>query len=300
MIRAGGNVMDHGKVTGRRFFYVTALNIIITITEFIGGIFSGSLGLISDAFHNLEDSLSIIISFVANVIGRKKNDVQKTFGYKRAEILAAFVNSIILVVITVMMVFESFKRLSQPQEINGQLMMIVSIIGLLANFVSMLVLFSGSKHNLNIKATFLHMLSDTLSSVGVFVASIFVILFNWNWVDPVITIVIAIWLLKEAYSVVSETVNILMEASPKIDLDAVQQAILTVPEIVKVHHVHLWMIDENHIMLDAHINVEKNCNMKDLDKLYDVVDKMLQEQFNITHVTLQAECNRGIDNSLID
>lgn len=244
--------------------------------------------------------MSIIISFVANVIGRKKNDVQKTFGYKRAEILAAFVNSIILVVITVMMVFESFKRLSQPQEINGQLMMIVSIIGLLANFVSMLVLFSGSKHNLNIKATFLHMLSDTLSSVGVFVASIFVILFNWNWVDPVITIVIAIWLLKEAYSVVSETVNILMEASPKIDLDAVQQAILTVPEIVKVHHVHLWMIDENHIMLDAHINVEKNCNMKDLDKLYDVVDKMLQEQFNITHVTLQAECNRGIDNLLID
>ncbi|HIY92122.1 cation diffusion facilitator family transporter [Companilactobacillus sp. HBUAS56275] len=292
--------MEHGKVTGRRFFYVTALNIIITITEFIGGFFSGSLGLISDAFHNLEDSLSIIISFVANVIGRKKNDTQKTFGYKRAEILAAFVNSIVLVVITIMMVFESFRRLSQPQEINGRLMMIVSVIGLLANMISMLVLFSGSKHNLNIKATFLHMLSDTLSSVGVFIASIFVILFNWNWVDPVITIVIAIWLLKEAYSVVSETVNILMEASPKIDLDAVQKAILTVPEIVRVHHMHLWMIDENHIMLDAHINVNKNCNMKDLDKLYDIVDKMMKDQFNITHVTLQAECNRGIDNSLID
>lgn len=292
--------MDHEKITGRRFFYVTALNIIITITEFIGGLLSGSLGLISDAFHNLEDSLSIIISFIANVVGRKKNDTQKTFGYKRAEILAAFVNSIVLVVITVMMVFESFRRLSKPQEVNGQLMMIVSVIGLLANLVSMLILFSGSKHNLNIKATFLHMLSDTLSSVGVFIASIFVILFNWNWVDPVITIVIAIWLLKEAYSVVSETVNILMEASPKIDLDAVQRAILTVSEIIKVHHVHLWMIDENHIMLDAHINVKKDCNMKDLDGLYDVVDKMLQDQFNITHVTLQAECNRGMDNSLID
>lgn len=241
-----------------------------------------------------------MISFVANVIGQKKNDVQKTFGYKRAEILAAFVNSIILVVITVIMVFESFRRLSQPQEINGRLMMIVSIIGLLANFISMWILFAGSKDNLNIKATFLHMLSDTLSSVGVFVASIFVILFNWIWVDPLITIVIALWLLKEAFSVVFETINILMEASPKIDLGAVQEAILTVPEIVKVHHVHVWMIDENHIMLDAHINVKKTCNVSQLDSIYDVVDKMLNDKFHITHVTLQAECSRGLDNSLID
>jgi len=292
--------MDHEKVTGKRFFYVTALNIIITITEFVGGFLSGSLGLISDAFHNLEDSLSIVISFIANVIGQRKNNAKKTFGYKRAEILAAFVNSIILVIITLMMVVESFKRLSQPQHINGQLMMIVSLIGLLANFISMLMLFGGSKNNLNIKATFLHMLSDTLSSIGVFLASIFVILFNWTWVDPVITLVIAVWLFKEAYSVVSETINILMEASPKIDLDAVQEAILTIPEIVKVHHVHVWMIDENHIMLDAHINVKKNCNMSQLDSLYDTVDKLLNDKFHITHVTLQAECSRGLDNSLID
>ena len=292
--------MDHEKVTGKRFFYVTVLNVLITITEFIGGFLSGSLGLISDAFHNLEDSLSIVISYAANVIGKRKNNAKKTFGYKRAEILAAFVNSIILVVITLMMVFESFRRLSQPQHINGRLMMIVSLIGLAANFVSMMMLLSGSKHNLNIKATFLHMLTDTLSSIGVFVASIFVILFNWNWVDPVITIVIAVWLLKEAYTVVSETINILMEASPKIDLDAVQREILTIPEIVKVHHMHVWMIDENHIMLDAHINVLKNCNMEELDKLYDQVDKLLNDKFHITHVTLQAECSRGLDNSLID
>jgi cation diffusion facilitator family transporter len=285
--------MDHEKVTGKRFFYVTVLNVVITITEFIGGFFSGSLGLISDAFHNLEDSLSIVISYVANVIGQRKNNTKKTFGYKRAEILAAFVNSIVLVVITLMMVVESFRRLSTPQHINGKLMMIVSLIGLAANFISMLMLLSGSKHNLNIKATFLHMLTDTLSSIGVFVASIFVILFNWNWVDPLITIVIAIWLLKEAYTVVSETINILMEASPKIDLDAVQDVILTIPEIVKVHHVHVWMIDENHIMLDAHINVKRNCNMSELDGLYDTVDKLLKDKFNITHVTLQAECSRG-------
>ncbi|APU70840.1 cation diffusion facilitator family transporter [Companilactobacillus crustorum] len=292
--------MDHDKVTGKRFFYVTVLNVLITITEFIGGVLSGSLGLISDAFHNLEDSLSIVIAYVANVVGKRKNNSKKTFGYKRAEILAAFVNSIVLVVITLMMVFESFRRLSQPQHINGKLMMIVAIIGLVANLVSMLLLFSGSKHNLNIKATFLHMLTDTLSSIGVLIASAFVILFNWNWVDPLITIIIAIWLLKEAYSVVSETINILMEASPKIDLDAVQEAILTIPEIIKVHHVHVWMIDENHIMLDAHINVKISCNIAQLDELYDKVDKLLNDKFNITHVTLQAEGSRGLDDSLID
>lgn len=121
--------MDHDKVTGKRFFYVTVLNVLITITEFIGGVLSGSLGLISDAFHNLEDSLSIVIAYVANVVGKRKNNSKKTFGYKRAEILAAFVNSIVLVVITLMMVFESFRRLSQPQHINGKLMMIVAIIG---------------------------------------------------------------------------------------------------------------------------------------------------------------------------
>lgn len=292
--------MDHETVTGKRFFFVTVLNVVITITEFVGGFVSGSLGLISDAFHNLEDSISIVISYMASVIGRRKNNSKKTFGYKRAEILAAFVNSIILVVITLMMIFESFKRLSQPQQIDGKLMMVIALIGLVANVISMALLLSGSKHNLNIKATFLHMLSDTLSSVGVFVASIFVILFNWTWIDPVITVLIALWLLKEAYSVVSETVNILMEASPKIDLDAVQAAILTIPEIIKVHHVHVWMIDENHIMLDAHINVKSNCNMDELDTLYDQVDKLLQDKFDITHVTLQAEGTRGLDNSLID
>lgn len=292
--------MDHTKITGRRFLAVTTLNLIITVAEFFGGIVSGSLGLLSDAIHNLEDSISIVISYVANVIGRRRNNSEKTFGYKRAEILAAFVNSSILMVITVMMIIESIRRFQAPQHINGSLMMIVSIIGLAANLISMLALWSGSKNNLNIKATFLHMLSDTLSSVGVFVASIFVTLFNWNWVDPAITIIIAIWLLKEAFDVVKETINILMEASPEIDLEAVKKVVLTVPDVVGIHHVHVWMIDENFIILDAHINVRKKCNMDQLEIIYDQIDKLLKEKFDISHVTLQAECTRGLDEPMID
>ncbi|KRK79780.1 hypothetical protein FD03_GL000482 [Companilactobacillus nodensis DSM 19682 = JCM 14932 = NBRC 107160] len=296
----GSDVMDHTKITGKRFLAVTALNLLITVAEFFGGIISGSLGLLSDAIHNLEDSLSIVISYVANVIGRRQNNSEKTFGYKRAEILAAFVNSSILIVITIFMIVESIRRFQIPQHINGTLMMAVSVIGLLANLVSMLALWSGSKNNLNIKATFLHMLSDTLSSVGVFVASIFVTLFNWNWVDPAITIIIAVWLLKEAFDVVKETINILMEASPKIDLEAVKKTVMTVPDVVGIHHVHVWMIDENFIILDAHINVRKKCNMDQLESVYDQVDKLLKEKFDVSHVTLQAECSRGLDEPMID
>lgn len=291
--------MEHSEISGKRFFAVTTLNIVITIAEFFGGFISGSLGLLSDAVHNLEDSLSMFISYIANVIGRRQTDAQKTFGYKRAEILAAFVNSVILIVITILMIIESIKRFRTPQHINGTLMMVVAIIGLLANFISMIALWSGSKDNLNIKATFLHMLSDTLSSVGVFIASIFVTLFQWYWVDPLITIIIAIWLSKEAYDVVKESVNILMEASPDIDLNEVKKAILTVPDVVGIHHIHDWMIDENYIIFDAHINVTKNCNMAELEEIYRKVEKILKEQFHVSHVTLQAECQRGFKEPLI-
>ncbi|USQ68191.1 cation diffusion facilitator family transporter [Companilactobacillus allii] len=292
--------MDHTKITGRKFLAVTILNLIITIAEFFGGIISGSLGLLSDAVHNLEDSISIVISYVANVIGQRHNNSAKTFGYKRAEILAAFVNSSILIIITIIMIIESIRRFQKPQHIDGLLMMGVSIVGLLANVISMLALWSGSKDNLNIKATFLHMLSDTLSSIGVFVASIFIILFNWTWVDPLITIIIAIWLLKEAFDVVKETINILMEASPNIDLEAVKRCVLTVPDVVGIHHVHVWMIDENFIILDAHLNVRKKCNMDQLEVIYDQVDSLLKKEFGVSHVTLQAECTRGLKDPLID
>ncbi|MFD1472535.1 cation diffusion facilitator family transporter [Companilactobacillus mishanensis] len=291
--------MEHSNVTGKRFLAVTALNLIITVAEFFGGIISGSLGLLSDAVHNLEDSISIVISYVANLIGRRHNNAEKTFGYKRAEILAAFVNSSILIVITILMIIESIRRFRQPQHINGSLMMIVSIIGLVANLISMVALWSGSKNNLNIKATFLHMMSDTLSSVGVVVASIFITLFSWYWVDPLITILIAIWLLKESYDVVKETVNILMEASPEIDLKAVKKAVLTVPDVVGIHHIHVWMIDENYIIFDAHINVKKQCNMDELEKIYREIENLLKTQFKVSHVTLQAECTRGLKEPLI-
>ncbi|MGR3741328.1 cation diffusion facilitator family transporter [Companilactobacillus sp. DQM5] len=292
--------MEHGHdTTGKKFFFVTILNALITVLEFLGGVFSGSLSLLSDAVHNLQDTISIVISYVAHLIGKRRSNSSKTFGYKRAEILAAFINASVLIAITVLLVIESVKRINQPQTINGSLMMIVSIIGLLANGVSMGILLKDSKNNLNIKATMLHMLSDTVSSVGVVIAAIFVQLFRWYWVDPLITILVAFWIMKESYGVVKETVNILMEASPNIDLEDVKKTILTLPEIKNVHHAHLWMIDENLIIFDAHINVDKAQKIVETEELYDKVGHLLKDKYGIGHVTLQVECKKGIGEPMI-
>ncbi|MDO1604467.1 cation diffusion facilitator family transporter [Lactobacillus sp. YT155] len=290
---------DNHDITGKKFFYVTILNAVITALEFLGGIFSGSLSLLSDAVHNLQDTISIVISYIAHVIGKKASNSNKTFGYKRAEILAAFINASVLIAITVLLVIESIKRISEPQEIDGGLMMTVAIIGLIANGISMLVLLKDSKNNLNIKATMLHMLSDTVSSVGVVAAAIFVQLFHWNWVDPLITILVALWIMKESFGVVKETVNILMEAGPKIDLDEVKETIKTIPEIKGVHHAHLWMIDENSINFDAHINVDQSKKVIDIEEIYDKVGSLLKEKYNIGHVTLQVECKKGLEEPMI-
>lgn len=289
----------NNKTTTSKFFSVTVLNTLITIAEFIGGILSGSLGLISDAVHNLQDTISIVISYVAYVIGNKKSDFKKTFGYKRAEILAAFVNAGILILITLFLIVESIKRMGNPQHINGGLMLVVSIVGLLANGISMLILLKDSKNNLNIKATMLHMLSDTVSSISIVIAAIFIQLFNWYWIDPVVTLLVSAWILKEAYEVLKESANILMEASPNINLDDIKKTILTIPEIKNVHHAHAWMINENMILFDAHINVEGTETIINAEKLYKKIHELLLEKYGITHTTIQIECKNGMHEPLV-
>lgn len=290
----------NGNMSDTKFAGVTALNAIITIVEFVGGIVSGSLGLISDAFHNMEDTLSIVLSFVAHLIGKKDNNERQTFGYQRAEILAAFVNSAILIAITIVLIIEGIQRLGHPQKIDGGIMLTVSIVGLAANLFSMLLMEADSHHNLNIKATFLHMAADTLSSVGVIIAALLIKFFNWIWADPVLTLITAAWIMKESYGVIKQTVSILMEAAgPNIDLPQVQQTLMQIPDIVNVHHVHLWRIDENLVAFDAHINVRSNETIEQLEELYQRIEQLLKEKYGINHVTLQAECQRGINEHLV-
>lgn len=279
-----------------RYFWVTLLNIIVTIAEFIGGAISGSLALLSDAVHNLSDVGSIVLAFVANLISKRKRNTSKTFGYDRAEILAAFTNGIILIVISIYLFIEGIQRFSHPEPIRGTIMLIVSLIGLAANVISMFVVMKET--SLNAKATFLNMLSDAITSVAVVLGAIVISIWKIYWIDPVLTIAASVFLLKEAYEVTIKAANILMETNPSIDLNKVNELVLSCPHVNNIHHVHVWQYSDNVTMLDAHINVDKNLDAVQLEKIYTEIAKKLKS-LGINHVTLQAECTRGIDDKMI-
>lgn len=286
---------DH---TTKRYAYVTALNVVITIAEFIGGFVSGSLSLLSDAVHNLSDVGAIIISFVAHLISTRHSNKQKTFGYDRAETLAAFTNGIILILISIVLFFEAIERFWAPTKISGGIMLIVSIIGLLSNIVSMLVMRQDGQENLNVKSTFIHMLSDALSSVAVVIGAIFIYYWNITWLDPVMTLIVSVFVFYEACQLTKKAANVLMESNPDIDLDEINRIVLSFPEIKNIHHVHVWRYSDRYIMLDAHVNVNSDLTAGEFENLTQAISQKLKT-LGINHINFQAECERGKNDKMI-
>ncbi|QZN92699.1 cation diffusion facilitator family transporter [Limosilactobacillus panis] len=280
------------RITGQRFLAVTLLNVLITVVEIIGGLISGSLALLSDAFHNMGDSFSIILGYFAQQIGGRPETRKSTYGYRRAEILSALTNSLLLVIIVIFLIGEAIQRLSHPQHINGTIMMVVAIVGLVANFLSAALLHSGSHDNLNVKATYLHVLSDALSSVAVIIGGIILIFVNVPWLDPLLTIAVAIYIAYESLPIINQTIRILMQSSPDLDYEAIAKDLTSIDGVDAVHHVHAWMIDEHHIIFSAHLNCEDK-PLSQIEQIYSQVEKLLREKYGICHITLQAECSRG-------
>jgi len=282
---------DVSDFSGRKIFWVTLLNAGITTAEILGGIFSGSLALLSDAVHNLSDTIAIALSAVANKIAQKPKDSQKSYGYKRAEILSAFVNSAVLLAITFFLIFEAIKRINSPKEINGNLMVIVATIGLVANFVSVFLLKKDSHENLNIKSSYLHLISDTFSSVGVLAGGIAIKIWGVVWIDPVITLLISLFILKEAWKVIKKTIDILMQSSALLNFEKIESDIGKIDKVKNIHHIHSWMINENTIYFEAHIDLD-DMKLSEAEKIYDEIENYLKEQHGISHVTLQAEVDK--------
>ncbi|MFA6613900.1 MAG: cation diffusion facilitator family transporter [Endomicrobiia bacterium] len=285
------HVHAHTSLSGSKYLGVILLNICITIAEIIGGIMSGSLSLLSDAVHNFSDTVSIIFSYFAWKISGKKKDAKKTYGYKRAEIIAAFVNSSVLVIISLFLIFEAIKRFQNPETINSIIMIGVAIVGLLANFISMLLLEKESHHNMNIKSSYLHLLGDTLSSVGVVLGGIAIFIWNIFWIDPVITLMIAVYIMIESWKIVKKSVDILMQSSAELDYTAIKQDIENFDEVRNIHHVHTWMSNENTIYFEAHIDIT-DCLLSQTCFVTDKIEKLLKEKYKIDHVTLQIETDR--------
>ncbi|MCX7995691.1 MAG: cation diffusion facilitator family transporter [candidate division WOR-3 bacterium] len=284
------NNHHHHAINTRNIVFVIFLNFFITIAEIIGGLLSNSLSLISDALHNFSDGIAILISYLALRLGQRQSTVQKTFGYKRAEILAALFNASVLIIIIFFLFKEAITRLFSPHPINSNLMMIVAMIGLVANLIGVFLLKEDAGHNLNIKSAYLHLVADSLSSIAVVIGSMLIKFFNIYIIDPVLTIIIGIYILRESYLIVRDTVNILMQSTPEgIDIMAIKCAIESIPEVHNLHHVHIWQMTDKDIHFEGHIDVCEDYKTSEVAVIIKKVEDLLAEKFGINHTTIQVE-----------
>lgn len=266
------------------------LNLAITIAEFVGGILSNSLALLSDAVHNLNDTLSLGISLAARKISKKGANKDKTFGYKRAEIIGAFINLITLVLVALFLIKEGVERFFDPQPIDGVTMFWVAIVGLLGNFITAALLFKDAKDNLNLKSAYIHILSDGLSSVGVIIGGWLIIKYEWYIVDTILTVGIGAYILWHSYHMLKETIDILMQSTPtEIDIPELQSKIEAIPKVCGAHHIHVWRLDEHEIMMESHIAIEQE-DIGEMENLKTAIKKLLHDDFGIHHSTLEFEC----------
>ncbi|MCF8229565.1 MAG: cation diffusion facilitator family transporter [Bacteroidales bacterium] len=295
-LKAGNNE----KKESRNLFITVLLNMVISVAEIIGGLLSNSLALISDALHNFSDGVAVLITYIAVRVSKRQSTERKTFGYKRIQILAAFFNSVVLIGICVFLLYEAYQRFLEPEPVKSIPMFVVAVIGLIANFVAVFLLRGHSKSNINIKAAYLHLIGDTLSSVAVIVGGILIYFFDVYWVDPLITVLISIYIIKETISVLMETYNILMQGTPKnINLKEIQRRIEKIQEISGIHHVHAWNLSDKEIHFEAHIDLKKDLRLSESEKVLLKVKEMLNRRFGITHVTLQMEYDFCHDKEMI-
>lgn len=287
------NHVDVNKISATRLFWVIVLNFGITLAEIIGGIVSGSLSLISDALHNFSDAIAIIISYIAVKLSGKKVSPEHTFGLKRSEILAAFINSSVLVGVSCYLFYEAVIKFIQTEEIHGSTMLVVAILGLLGNVLSIFFLGGHSEENMNIKSAYLHMLSDAVSSVAVILGALGIIFFKIYWIDPVLTVIIALYVLRESFKILKRSTHILMQGAPlDISVETIKEELETIEDVDNVHHIHLWALDEKNIFLEAHIELPE-MNLSETCPIKTKIDEKLK-MFRITHCTIQFEtsvCN---------
>jgi cobalt-zinc-cadmium efflux system protein len=277
--------------TGRLLF-TTLLNLSITVAEILGGLISNSLALISDAFHNLGDTFAVFIAYIAHLISKKDYTDKKTFGYKRIEIIAALFNAVILIVIIVYLFLEAIKRINNPEPVKGLIMFFVALIGLLANLYSVLLLRKESGKNINIKAAYLHLLGDTFSSVAVIIGAGAIYFFHVYWIDPVITILIGLYLFRGTYIVLKRTVDILMQAVPKdMNLNEVKKSVEQLPEVDNIHHIHAWNLNDREIHFECHIDLTRDVKISESREIINKIHDLLMNKFHVSHVTIQCEFN---------
>lgn len=266
-----------------------AVNMLLTSAQVIGGILSGSLALIADALHNFSDAIALIIAFLARKIARRPADPRMSFGYGRAEVVAALINYTTLIVLSVYLMYEGLMRFFQPEPVNGWIVVWIAALALIVDLITAALTYTMAKDSMNIRAAFIHNVADALGSVAVIIAGSAVILFGWTWVDPAVTILIAVYILWHVKSEISETIRVLMLGAPS-DLipEDVATAIEATEGVAGVHHIHLWSMQEREPALTAHLEIAA-LHWSDANSIRLAVKETLKSGFGIGHVTLELE-----------
>jgi cobalt-zinc-cadmium efflux system protein len=292
----------HSEISNpeKNLLFSIFLNLAVSIAEVVGGLISNSLALISDALHNLGDTSALFIAYLANLISKRNHTSHKTFGYKRIEILAALFDAIILVVIIIFLFFEAYHRLRNPEPVKALVMFIVAVFGFLANLLSVLLLKKYSGKSINIRAAYLHLLGDTVSSVVVIITAILIFFYGLYWIDPVVTFLLGIYLLRETFLILKEALDILMQAVPPgLDLVQVKTALEAIPEIDNIHHVHAWNLNDHDIHFECHIDLKSDIRISETETIKTAIHDILLNKFKVNHITIQYEYNCCEDKNMI-
>lgn len=289
---------DHGHAHaagsgGRRDLLIAlAITLLMMVAEVIGGLLSNSLALLSDAGHMLTDNLALLLSFFAMTFAARPATDRQTFGFHRLEILAAFVNGVVLVLISLYIMYHAYLRLVHPQPVQGSLMLVIAVIGLAANIIGALFLFKHSHANLNIRGAYLHIVGDALSSLGVVIGGVIILYTGWYLIDPILSFMISLVIIYGAWKLVAEAVNILLESAPAhINIEAVAEEIEKLTGVQDAYHIHVWTITSGIYALSAHVVIDDRLVSTSRD-LLDAIRIILAERFKILHSTIQLECER--------
>jgi cobalt-zinc-cadmium efflux system protein len=282
---AGGN-QTHGD---RRLALAVGVNVLLTVVQVIAGLASGSLSLVADALHNLSDAGSILLALVARRIGRRPADEQMTYGYKRAEIVGTLINTTVLVVVGLYLIYEAIVRLFSPEPIDGWIVVIVAAVALVIDTVTAILTWSMSRGSMNIRAAFVHNVADALGSVGVMIAGSLILLFDLALADTIATLLIAAYVLWQSVGLLKESVQVLMDGVPAgISVHDIAASISAIDEVVAVHHLHVRSLSEHDAALECHVTTELAA-IQDLRALRERIGTLLRERHSIHHATVEFE-----------
>jgi cobalt-zinc-cadmium efflux system protein len=290
------HLFEYRNVEKKRLSLSLSITLIVMFVELIGGFATNSIALLSDAGHMFTHCFAISIGLIAIIIAKKPPCHHRTFGLYRAEVLAAFINGLFLLVVAIIIIYEAYLRIINPLEILGFEMLFIAFIGLGTNIASILILHGSHRGNINIKGVFYHMIADAVSSVGIVIAAVIIIYTNWNFIDPFVSIGISLLIIYWAWGILKESSRILLETAPRgIDIDMISNDLQKhFPEIKSLHNVHIWTIIPEMIVFSAYLKL-KNKNYIEKEKLVENINNYLAKKYNVIESTIQITSDADID-----